>query len=481
MAERRPLSFYTSGDYDYPPATTTTPPEYVTTHLNSLRRSLQRERESERAHNEAERHALWANPPNLRRRRTRPSESLQPTYEERPYVRSQESVEIDEGRQRSMKRRKLDHYPAPIQLKSYKYGHYGQVEPGQLKLRVHSCDGGTHDERGSVYFGPENILRHDQSVYCSENSFCNIILEHHDRSAFCLEKLYIVTPDNGFTAAVKDGLVYVAMSHSELRPMMNSANDLPEPAAPMVESDPSERLTLLESLGDPEVASAVNQRNGREIAAFLDYTNSSGAQGRLIRPSEIFEQQSRDSGWPTLEPLSLSSTRPQSPTCDDQTHTTVRQPGMRVTVRSDEDIEWPEEPTSSDVLDDRQRRQRSMRGHDEEDAYGFDPRFHTAYGRRTRYGQLRRGIRPTEPRRSVADDPVEEAQEQTSVSREVTRARFHIKNGKNKVAITFDPPVSGSYILLQLQTPFAGRNIDLQTVVACGYAGPRFFPACEFA
>jgi hypothetical protein len=59
----------------------------------------------------------------------------------------------------------------------------------------------------------------------------------------------------------------------------------------------------------------------------------------------------------------------------------------------------------------------------------------------------------------------------------VTRARFHIRDGKYKVAIRFDPPVSGRFILLKL---WANRsNVDLQSVIAKGYGGLRFFSAVD--
>ena len=60
----------------------------------------------------------------------------------------------------------------------------------------------------------------------------------------------------------------------------------------------------------------------------------------------------------------------------------------------------------------------------------------------------------------------------------VTRARFHIRRGRYKVAIKFDPPVSGRFILLKL---WANKgNVDVQSVIAKGYGGARFFPAMEF-
>lgn len=138
-------------------------------------------------------------PPNLQRaRRLRPIGSFAPTYED-AYSRGLAAGR--EAQERSAKRRKLDQYSIPTSNRpTFKYGHYGQVEPGRLMLDLVSCDGDTHDERGPIYFGPENILKHDKSVYSSKSSKCNIVLRHHDGTAFCLEKLYIVAPDRGFTA-----------------------------------------------------------------------------------------------------------------------------------------------------------------------------------------------------------------------------------------------------------------------------------------
>lgn len=59
-------------------------------------------------------------------------------------------------------------------------------------------------------------------------------------------------------------------------------------------------------------------------------------------------------------------------------------------------------------------------------------------------------------------------------------AKFFIERDKSKCTIRFDPPVSGRFILLKLWSPHHASptgNIDIQSVVARGYAGPRFFPA----
>lgn len=39
---------------------------------------------------------------------------------------------------------------------------------------------------------------------------------------------------------------------------------------------------------------------------------------------------------------------------------------------------------------------------------------------------------------------------------------------------------SGRYILIKLWSPHDGGNIDIQSIIAHGYAGPRYFPAGGF-
>lgn len=61
----------------------------------------------------------------------------------------------------------------------------------------------------------------------------------------------------------------------------------------------------------------------------------------------------------------------------------------------------------------------------------------------------------------------------------VPHARFFIERDKSKCTVRFDPPVSGRFILLKMWSPHHSPtgNIDIQSVVAKGFAGPRFFPA----
>ena len=60
-------------------------------------------------------------------------------------------------------------------------------------------------------------------------------------------------------------------------------------------------------------------------------------------------------------------------------------------------------------------------------------------------------------------------------------ARFHIEPHQSKCTIPFDPPISGRFILLKMWNPRRGAhcNIDIQAIVAKGFAGPRFFPSVD--
>ncbi|KAK5716840.1 hypothetical protein LTR17_016291 [Elasticomyces elasticus] len=153
-------------------------------------------------------------PVNRRRQRSR---SAQSDDEEPP---SEYVLPRERYAPRPSKRRRIDADEATQKLAPIKYGHYGQVEPGRLRLALVSCDGGEHpDPRSpSVYLGAKNILEHNKSVYCSSRPSSNIILRHADeQTPFVLEKLHIVGPEHGFTAPVREGTVHVAMTLAELQ------------------------------------------------------------------------------------------------------------------------------------------------------------------------------------------------------------------------------------------------------------------------
>lgn len=60
-------------------------------------------------------------------------------------------------------------------------------------------------------------------------------------------------------------------------------------------------------------------------------------------------------------------------------------------------------------------------------------------------------------------------------------ARFFIEKKKSTCTIRFDPPVSGRFILLKMWNSHHDPtcNIDIQSVIAKGFSGPRFFPSVD--
>lgn len=118
-----------------------------------------------------------------------------PDADPRPYPRDAEL------HRRRSKRRKLDGDPYSMDFKAFSYGYHGQVVPGALRMEIVSCDGGLHAEsRHGRQYWPDNVLRNDKSVYCTDSSKCNIIMRHQGETTFCLKKLVIKAPERGFTA-----------------------------------------------------------------------------------------------------------------------------------------------------------------------------------------------------------------------------------------------------------------------------------------
>lgn len=81
----------------------------------------------------------------------------------------------------------------------------------------------------------------------------------------------------------------------------------------------------------------------------------------------------------------------------------------------------------------------------------------------------------------AAQDASQEAVKAVGGSLMEPHARFFIDRDKSKCTIRFDPPVSGRFVLLKMWNPChdPGGNIDIQSVVVNGFAGPRFFPAVQ--
>ena len=100
---------------------------------------------------------------------------------------------------RRAKRRKLDTDKLDSGFTGFSYGKYGQVEPGKLQMEIVSCDGGIYQEFGGDYCA-ENVLRGDDSVYCTKSNRCNLVLRHQGATVFSLKELVIKAPHSGYTA-----------------------------------------------------------------------------------------------------------------------------------------------------------------------------------------------------------------------------------------------------------------------------------------
>lgn len=462
-----------------------------------------------------------------------PGRSLPPILYRRrhrsPSSDPRDSGSSEELRRRGPKRRKLDaDIPTP-RKPSIKYGHFGQVEPGRLQLEILSCDGGEfRDPRHpSTYLGSRNLLRHDKSVYCSERPSSGIVLRHADDTPFCLEKLHIIGPEHGFPApyrlplslasihpltvsSVRDGLVYVAMSLHDLSKYMDPPQHArlrgvhsPPYRRFRVPRSSSEQITLSDALRDPEVSAALDARDpdyaGRADAAH-DLSDD-----RAYSYSEYYNQRFAD---PHCENPSFADVSDVVLNAEDGI--------VPVALLSDEEP-GPEDSSTQEVLDFRLQRLRTMRRRFDMENWDREEnwtRLNEPYdgNERDRDGSWNlRHLDAMMARSRMADPPHTEenaddrdhherhpshpaatSYDQASYMRpeeleyyddglkdpNVTRARFHIRRGQYKITIKFDPPVSGRFILLKL---WANRsNVAVQSVIAKGYGGARFFPALEF-
>jgi hypothetical protein len=59
-------------------------------------------------------------------------------------------------------------------------------------MEIVSCDGGMFSNQLS--YSAENILKNDNSVYCTKGNRCNIVLRHQGSTAFTLSELVIKAP-----------------------------------------------------------------------------------------------------------------------------------------------------------------------------------------------------------------------------------------------------------------------------------------------
>ena len=115
---------------------------------------------------------------------------------------------------RRTKRRKLDQDNKAELWQGFKYGQYGQVEPGTLQMEIVSCDGGLFQSCPEGEYGSDNVLKDDNTVYCTKSNRCNIVLKHQGETTFSLSEIVIKAPHKGYTAPLVFYYLFLMPRHT---------------------------------------------------------------------------------------------------------------------------------------------------------------------------------------------------------------------------------------------------------------------------
>ncbi|KAL3465776.1 hypothetical protein BJX64DRAFT_42668 [Aspergillus heterothallicus] len=385
----------------------------------------------------------------------------------------------DQGDRLRVKRRKLESDDNREGLQSLRYGQYGQVVPGTLKMELAGCDGGTYEPEGDSSW-PENILRNDSSVYCTKSDRCNLILKHRGETPFCLKKLVIKAPKSGYDAPIQAGMVFVSMSSDELlartaqyqiqysdshshhrghrrsgmQPSQQYLNSYRTPLQTLDREALADFDTISESDTDASEHVRGSPSNGTDLPeGFQVITEYDERQesNEYERTGTDFStrqtsQMTRLESIPTIYPLDDDFL------CSDTEDTS-----------EDDDTS---EPNSFNLR--RRNLQRQVRAMRRQYTMEQDE-----IPRSRRMPDTTQPVPPNAP--SVPHAGPSSRPRNVELIKPL--AQFFIKRPKSSVSLTFDPPPSGRYILIKLWSPYNAGNIDIQSVIAHGYAGPRFFPA----
>ncbi|KAI0856589.1 hypothetical protein F4860DRAFT_397542 [Xylaria cubensis] len=350
---------------------------------------------------------------------------------------------------RRAKRRKLDSDRLCSNFRGFQYGKYGQVQPGHLTMELVSCDGGIYLDDTTKY-DVKNILRNDHEVYCTEGPRCNIVLRHQGATAFTLKELVIKAPRSNFTSPVQAGMVFISMTHDHLlnRTAQYQIQYSPTRSARRTERDlPLNPIVSIRHNEDGSTMTRAQVRARRLYNMGLDDEDNDSCLAQI--PSEF----------------------------------TVCPPACQVTIECSNDDEEEE----SDDLNMRLNGQAPNRigslpfendssdDDEEPDDLSVDG---TDYRSRRRWNRSRTALAEAAEAAQVA---TQEAVRAVGGELMTPSARFYIEPHKSTCTIRFNPPISGRFILLKMWSPrrSANANIDIQAVIAKGFAGPRFFPSVE--
>ncbi|KAI1393913.1 uncharacterized protein F4822DRAFT_386363 [Hypoxylon trugodes] len=359
-----------------------------------------------------------------------------------PLPTAQDSTEDN----RRVKRRKLDSDRLSSGFQGFRYGKYGQVEPGQLTMELVSCDGGIYSDDGHRY-AAENILKNDQTVYCTEGPRCNIILRHQGATVFTLKELIIKAPRSNFTSPVQEGMVFVSMTSDHLltrtaqyQIQYSSRNS---PRRMERETQPLAPIMSIRHNDDGTTMTHAQIRARRLYNIGMDDEDNN------VRIAQI------PSEFNVSPPPFVVTTECSDDEADEPTPRGEWRPPNRIGALPFESETSDEEGNIND--------------------YSFSEAYHRLRRRRNRpSAALTEAV-------EAAQVATQEAVRAVGGELMVPHARFFIERNKSKCTIKFDPPVSGRFILLKMWSPHRdpGANIDIQAVVAKGFAGPRYFPSVD--
>ncbi|OAL69477.1 hypothetical protein A7D00_6596 [Trichophyton violaceum] len=383
-----------------------------------------------------------------------------PRQPERSSARSPPTDSMSDHRQ--SKRRKIDADDSRDTTKGFSYSHYGQATSVPLEMEVHSCKGGSAepDRRGN---SPDHILVNDGVAYRAQGGFCNIVLRHRGEIPFSLKKLIIKTPKSGChdETNVREGTVSIAMD-SDSRFLRSVASC----TADSMPGFPSRRPRRRNEQLSPFTAAAMGNNRRPETSASI-------LRARMLR-TRASQQQYQAFDYPPFSGIDVEDKSDDEST---QLDAARDQLALSDTEPSNSRDSSPNHDGSDSESSD------GISGVAEALAQNLDSRQRQlleALGVRVPYMQARPSHRhrALSPTTVFARPAAETGQNQESDTMQPV-ARFAIEHERAAVQIRFNPPVSARYILIKMWAPYNPGRMDIESIIAHGFAGPRFFPSQE--
>ncbi|KAH6890507.1 hypothetical protein B0T10DRAFT_321521 [Thelonectria olida] len=382
-----------------------------------------------------------------------------------PPLRPQEQPDTN----RRHKRRKLDSDRLVPSFQGFRYGKYGQVEPGPLQMEIVSCDGGMFSNESS--YSAENVLHDDLSVYCTKGNRCNIVLRHQGATVFSLQELVIKAPASmSYSHPVREGMVFIAMNQDDI---LNRTSQYQIQYSPKADEEPPQS-------GNPMMDITNLPRLGRDGSLYHPRTgavcNENGESRTPQMPPEFA------SDLPDFR-VTIECSEEENDGRAPFRHGANHIGSLPFENNDSDEDDNSNNPFGEHLVPEDQRPPSQWR---------YYHNFTSPPTYRDRLGSTR--SRNVEQQRPSGSGLTEAWEAHTSATQDAVRAvgggelltphaRFNIEKHKSKCSIRFDPPVSGRFILLKMWSSHhdPASNIDIQCISAHGFAGPRYFPSVDLA